>query len=62
MLIVVMAILTLVGCATSATTHAVRGLSGIEVDCFGLGSGWGEMSEASCQRMQARRLQGGDEV
>lgn len=39
-LIVVIAILTLAGCTTNAKTHAVRGVSGIEVDCSGLGSGW----------------------
>jgi len=39
-LVVVMAMLVLAGCATSARTHAVRGVSGIEIDCSGLGSGW----------------------
>ncbi|MEZ1315616.1 hypothetical protein QIW53_06315 [Pseudomonas fluorescens] len=39
-LIIVIAVLVLVGCTTSAKTHAVRGVSGIEVDCSGLGSGW----------------------
>jgi hypothetical protein len=39
-LIVVIAVLTLAGCTTSAKTHAVRGVSGIEIDCSGLGSGW----------------------
>jgi hypothetical protein len=38
--IVVLAVLTLAGCTTSAKTHAVRGVSGIEIDCSGLGSGW----------------------
>ncbi|WP_077047286.1 hypothetical protein [Pseudomonas sp. KK4] len=35
-----MAMLALVGCTTNAKTHAVRGVSGIEIDCSGLGSGW----------------------
>jgi hypothetical protein len=40
-LIVVMGmVLVLVGCGTNAKTHAVRGVSGIEIDCSGLGSGW----------------------
>lgn len=39
-LIVFIAALTLAGCATNAKTHAVRGVSGIEVDCSGLGSKW----------------------
>jgi hypothetical protein len=39
-LIVVIALLTLVGCATSAKTHAVHGVNGIEVDCSGLGASW----------------------
>ena len=38
-LIVVIAVLTLAGCTTNAKTHAVRGVSGIEIDCSGLGSG-----------------------
>jgi hypothetical protein len=39
-LVVVMAVLVLAGCTTSARTHAMRGVSGIEIDCSGLGSGW----------------------
>ncbi|MGY4818563.1 hypothetical protein ACVNP3_21775 [Pseudomonas chlororaphis subsp. piscium] len=39
-LIVVFAVLVLVGCATNAKVHAVRGVSGIEIDCSGLGAGW----------------------
>ncbi|MBT2342215.1 MULTISPECIES: hypothetical protein [Pseudomonas] len=39
-LILVFAVLVLAGCTTNAKTHAVRGISGIEVDCSGLGSGW----------------------
>ena len=33
-------VLLLVGCTTSVKTHAVRGGSGIEIDCSGLGSDW----------------------
>ncbi|WP_310352213.1 hypothetical protein [Pseudomonas sp. BE134] len=39
-LIVAIAVLTLAGCATGAKTHVVHGVSGIEIDCSGLGSGW----------------------
>ena len=39
-LIVVITVLILAGCTTSAKPHAVRGVSGIEIDCSGLGSGW----------------------
>ncbi|MFL1515078.1 hypothetical protein [Pseudomonas prosekii] len=39
-LVVVIALLILAGCGTNAKTHAARGVSGIEIDCSGLGSGW----------------------
>ena len=39
-LFLVAIMLTLAGCVTSAKTHAVRGVSGIEIDCSGLGSRW----------------------
>lgn len=52
-LIVVIAVLTLAGCTTSAKTHAVRGVSGIEVDCSGLGSGW-----ERCHKRAAKECKG----
>ncbi|MGY2339221.1 hypothetical protein ACW9HW_08245 [Pseudomonas sp. SDO5532_S415] len=52
-LIVAIAVLTLAGCATSAKTHAVRGVSGIEVDCSGLGSGW-----EKCLKRAAKECKG----
>ena len=52
-LIVVIAVMTLAGCTTSAKTHAVRGVSGIEVDCSGLGSGW-----ERCHKRAARECKG----
>ena len=52
-LIVVMAVLTLAGCTTNAKTHAVRGVSGIEVDCSGLGSKW-----ERCDKRAARECPG----
>ncbi|WP_239007521.1 hypothetical protein [Pseudomonas granadensis] len=39
-IVVLVLMVLLAGCAASAKTHAVRGVSGIEVDCSGLGSGW----------------------
>ncbi|WP_223505533.1 hypothetical protein [Pseudomonas sp. GL-RE-29] len=48
-LIVALAILTLAGCGTNAKTHAVRGVSGIEIDCSGIGSGW-----EKCQKRAAK--------
>ena len=48
-LIVALAILALAGCGTNAKTHAVRGVSGIEIDCSGIGSGW-----EKCQKRAAK--------
>ncbi len=39
-LIFIMAVLVLTGCTTTTKTYAVHGVSGIEIDCSGLGSGW----------------------
>ena len=52
-LVVVIAVLALAGCATSAKTHAVRGVSGIEIDCSGLGSNW-----ERCQKRAAKECKG----
>ena len=52
-LVVVIAVLALAGCATSAKTHAVRGVSGIEIDCSGLGSSW-----ERCQKSAAKECKG----
>lgn len=52
-LVVVMAMLVLAGCATSARTHAVRGVSGIEIDCSGLGSGW-----ERCEKRAVKECEG----
>ncbi|WPN48564.1 MULTISPECIES: hypothetical protein [unclassified Pseudomonas] len=51
-LIVVIAILALAGCTTNVKTHAVHGVSGVEVDCSGLGSGW-----ERCQRRAAKECE-----
>jgi hypothetical protein len=52
-LIVLNSMLTLAGCTTNAKTHAVRGVSGIEVDCSGLGSGW-----ERCKKRAAKECKG----
>ena len=52
-LVIVMAVLALAGCATGAKTHAVRGVSGIEIDCSGLGSGW-----ERCQKRAGKECKG----
>ncbi|MDN4545800.1 hypothetical protein [Pseudomonas sp. C32] len=52
-LVVAIAVLTLAGCATNAKTHAVRGVSGIEVDCSGLGSEW-----ERCEKRAAKECKG----
>jgi hypothetical protein len=52
-LIVMIAVLTLAGCTTNAKTHAVRGVSGIEIDCSGLGSKW-----ERCERRAAKECLG----
>lgn len=52
-LVVVMAVLALVGCTTNARVHVVRGVSGIEIDCSGLGSGW-----ERCQKRAVKECNG----
>jgi hypothetical protein len=51
--IVLVGVLMLAGCATSAKTHVVRGVSGIEVDCSGLGSSW-----EKCQKRAKKECKG----
>ena len=52
-LIVAIAILTLAGCTTNAKTRAVRGVSGIEIDCSGLGSGWDKCYKRAAKECKA---------
>lgn len=52
-LIAVAVLLILAGCTTNAKTHVVRGVSGIEVDCSGLGSGW-----EKCRKRADRECKG----
>lgn len=51
--IVVLLLVALAGCTTNAKTRAVRGVSGIEVDCSGLGSGW-----EKCHKRAAKECKG----
>ena len=53
--IVIFSIVLLAGCSTSAKTHARHGVSGIEIDCSGLGSNW-----EKCEKRAARecKMQG----
>ncbi|MBV7554892.1 hypothetical protein KW841_21345 [Pseudomonas sp. PDM28] len=52
-LIVVIAVLILAGCGTNAKTHAVHGVSGIEIDCSGLGSGWEKCHKRASKECKA---------
>ncbi|KAF6697141.1 MULTISPECIES: hypothetical protein [Pseudomonas] len=55
-LIVVLALVMLAGCAaTNAKTYAKRGVSGVEIDCSGLGNKW-----EKCEKRAARecKMQG----
>ncbi|AZF46958.1 MULTISPECIES: hypothetical protein [unclassified Pseudomonas] len=55
-ILVVLALVILAGCSsTSARTHAKRGVSGIEIDCSGLGNKW-----EKCEKRAARecKMQG----
>ncbi|TVT90111.1 hypothetical protein [Pseudomonas sp. RGB] len=54
--ILIFAAVMLAGCSTtSAKTHVKRGVSGIEVDCSGLGGNW-----SKCEKRAARecKMQG----
>ena len=54
-LIVVFAVLVLAGCtATNAKTHARHGVSGIEIDCSGLGSNWGKCEKRATRECKAQ--------
>ncbi|MGC6369542.1 hypothetical protein [Pseudomonas sp. K2I15] len=53
-LIVVFALIMLAGCAASATTHARRGVSGIEIDCSGLGSKWEKCDKRAARECKAQ--------
>ncbi|MCO7571057.1 hypothetical protein NJH78_13830 [Pseudomonas chlororaphis] len=50
---IVVLFLLLAGCVTNVKTHAVRGGSGIEIDCSGLGVGWGKCYERAALECRA---------
>ncbi|QEN49351.1 hypothetical protein [Pseudomonas protegens] len=50
---VVVLILLLAGCTTNVKTHAVRGVSGIEIDCSGLGSDWDKCYKRAARECKA---------
>lgn len=54
-LFLILTLAILAGCAASAKIHARHGVSGIEIDCSGLGSSW-----EKCEKRAARecRMQG----
>ncbi|MFL1419288.1 hypothetical protein ACI77M_24260 [Pseudomonas fildesensis] len=54
-LIVVFAVLVLAGCtATNAKTRARHGVSGIEIDCSGLGSNWDKCEKRAARECKAQ--------
>lgn len=53
-LIILMVVLMLGGCGTNAKTHVVRGVSGMEIDCSGLGSGWEKCRKRANKECKAR--------
>jgi hypothetical protein len=58
-LIVVFVVAILAGCTTtSARTYVKHGVSGVEVDCSGLGSGWNKCEERAARecKMQGYKV------
>ena len=52
--VVVVALLVLAGCSTSARTHVRHGVSGVEVDCSGLGSSWDKCEKRAARECKAQ--------
>ena len=52
-LILVVALAMLAGCAAGSKTHARHGVSGVEIDCSGLGGNWGR-----CEKRAERECNG----
>lgn len=50
---VIVLVLLLVGCTANVKTYAVRGGSGIEIDCSGLGSDWEKCYTRAASECQA---------
>ncbi|BBP78427.1 hypothetical protein CCU68_00300 [Pseudomonas gingeri NCPPB 3146 = LMG 5327] len=53
-LIAVFALALLAGCTTNAKTHVRHGVSGIEIDCSGLGSGWEKCYKRAARECKAQ--------
>ncbi|MBV6750855.1 hypothetical protein KV580_11140 [Pseudomonas chlororaphis] len=53
-LMVVLGLLLLAGCVTQATTHVRRGVSGVEIDCSGLGSNWDKCYTRAARECKAQ--------
>ncbi len=52
--IAVIALVLLAGCTTNARTHVRHGVSGIEIDCSGLGSGWDKCYKRAARECKAQ--------
>ena len=53
-LMVILALFMLVGCVTHAKTHARKGVSGIEIDCSGLGADWERCYKRAARECKAQ--------
>ncbi|SEI23471.1 hypothetical protein AB3464_07550 [Pseudomonas asplenii] len=53
-LIAVIILALLAGCTTNTKTHVTRGVSGIEIDCSGLGSGWDKCYKRAARECKAQ--------
>ncbi|WP_017906413.1 hypothetical protein [Pseudomonas asplenii] len=54
LLAVIALALVVAGCTTSAKTHVRHGVSGIEIDCSGLGSGWDKCYKRAARECKAQ--------
>lgn len=52
-LIFIMAVLVLTSCTTTTKTHVIHGVSGIEIDCSGLSSGWEKCYKRAARECKA---------
>ena len=53
-LIVLFAVLLIAGCSTSAKTHVRHGVSGVQIDCSGLGSSWEKCEKRAARECKAQ--------
>ncbi|UUQ63998.1 hypothetical protein NLK61_22520 [Pseudomonas fuscovaginae UPB0736] len=52
MAVIILALLA--GCTTNTKTHVTHGVSGIEIDCSGLGSGWDKCYKRAARECKAQ--------